>query len=138
MQALVRYGPEEFGLEELLAQARGDLRSGIRSARGTARSVIGAVDQARPEVQEVYDDAGTRQAGIASNVDTELAGMQGVPSSIAAARATAAVIRRRSPAFRPGGRADVSANRSRLDSAARQGRVARCPTVHTALIARSA
>lgn len=63
---LVRYGPEESGLNELVRQAEGDYRTGLAQARGNAQGTISTIDQAIPNVRDIYENAGLTQARAAS------------------------------------------------------------------------
>jgi hypothetical protein len=92
--AIVRFGPEISGLKALIAEAQAEKRSGIRSARSTARSVTSAINQATPGVAQVYREAAGTQKAAAARVQADVAGLQGlnpnVLAAIAAERASAA------------------------------------------------
>lgn len=88
--ALVRFGPEIAGLLELEHQARSNLKSSVRSARGNARGIIGAVDRARPEIKDVYSDATAQQGVINAQVASHVGELGPVADSIKAAAAVEA------------------------------------------------
>lgn len=87
LQALVRYGPETSGLTELARQAQQDRDTTIRQAHGSAASMMGSIDTARPEVAQIYDQAGLDQARTASLLSSQTAGLSGVADPIRAATA---------------------------------------------------
>lgn len=63
---LVRYGPEESGLNELMRQAQGDYKTGLAQARGNAEGTIATIDEAIPGVRDIYERAGLTQARAAT------------------------------------------------------------------------
>jgi hypothetical protein len=65
MQALVRYGPEQSGLKALERQAKSTYQTAVKTSRGSAQTIIGEVDRARPEVKHNYDKAGLDAARAA-------------------------------------------------------------------------
>ena len=93
LEALIRYGPELSGLLELQRQAQQNRKQSIRGAKGNARAVINAVDVARPEVREIYDDADARlgrQTAMVASHNAELGPVSDTISAAAAIEAGAA------------------------------------------------
>lgn len=87
MEALVRYGPEESGLNEMQRQATTDLQTSIAQARGTAQGVVSMANAARPGVAKIYDQAGLNQARTAHTLEGDTAQLGGVANSIKAGAA---------------------------------------------------
>jgi uncharacterized protein YkwD len=88
MQALVRYGPEQSGLRALERQAKSTYTTTTRTARGAARTIIGEVDRARPEVKKNYDQAGLDAARAAHAIsEPVLAGLGDSAKTLTAAAA---------------------------------------------------
>ena len=77
LQALVRYGPEETGLQALAQQAKADYGVSVRQARTTGDLTLQAAKEAIPGVARIYDQAGLEQAKTASLVSPELAQLSG-------------------------------------------------------------
>jgi hypothetical protein len=65
LQALVRYGPEQSGLKALERSAVSQARTTVKTARGSAQTIIGEVDRAMPGVKHAYDKAGLDAARAA-------------------------------------------------------------------------
>lgn len=88
LQTLLRFGPEESGLEELQRQAHENFDSAVRTADSTALGTIGAINQAIPEVEGIYDRAGLDQARTGETlIGRDLAGLGSVADSIKAGAA---------------------------------------------------
>lgn len=85
-QALIRYGPEISGLNELMRQATSDYHQGLAQARGNAQGTISTIDQAIPGVRDIYENAGLTQAKAASTFEGD-AGKLAPGSPLAAAAA---------------------------------------------------
>lgn len=77
LQALVRYGPEETGLQALAQQARADYGVAVRQAQTTGDLTLRAAQEAIPGVAKIYDSAGLDQARTASLVSSDLAALTG-------------------------------------------------------------
>jgi len=77
LQALVRYGPEETGLQALAQQAKADYGVSVRQAQTTGDLTLQAAKEAIPGVARIYDQAGLDQAKTASLVSPELAQLSG-------------------------------------------------------------
>jgi hypothetical protein len=76
LQALIRFGPEESGLQALKQEARGTYRQTVRGARGAARGIVGEVKAVTPQTRKAYDEAGLAAARTAhSVVDPALKGL---------------------------------------------------------------
>src|SRR5215213_2577465 len=84
LEALVRFGPELSGLKELQREAIAAYRTGVRQAHGTSRGIVGAVDQARPGVRRIYDDAGISASRHANMLTGDIGNLPGVANSIRA------------------------------------------------------
>jgi hypothetical protein len=65
LQALVRYGPEQSGLKALERSAVSQARTSVKTARGSAQTIIGEVDRALPGIKHAYDQAGLDAARTA-------------------------------------------------------------------------
>jgi hypothetical protein len=52
LQALIRFGPEESGLQALKQEARGTYRQTVRGARGAARGIVGEVKAVTPQTRK--------------------------------------------------------------------------------------
>jgi hypothetical protein len=88
LQALVRFGPEQSGLKALEREAVSQARTTARTARGSAQTIIGEIDRARPEVKKAYDVAGLRAARAAHDIsDPVLATLGPEAGSLKAAAA---------------------------------------------------
>lgn len=87
-QSLVRFGPEESALTELIRQAQANYRMQVRQAAGMSRGIRAAVRQARPRTARIYDRAGLEQARAADTlVGADLAALGPVADSIKAGAA---------------------------------------------------
>jgi hypothetical protein len=84
LEALVRFGPELSGLKELQREAIMEYATGIKQAHGAARGIVGTIDQARPNVRKIYDDAGVSASRHASMLSGDVAALPGVANSIKA------------------------------------------------------
>jgi hypothetical protein len=84
LEALVRFGPELSGLKELQREAIMEYATGIKQAHGAARGIVGTIDQARPGVRKIYDDAGVSASKHASMLSGDVAQLPGVANSIKA------------------------------------------------------
>jgi hypothetical protein len=84
LEALVRFGPELSGLKELQREAIMEYATGIKQAHGAARGIVGTIDQARPGVRKIYDDAGVSASKHASMLSGDVAALPGVANSIKA------------------------------------------------------
>jgi hypothetical protein len=84
LEALVRFGPELSGLKELQREAIMEYATGIKQAHGAARGTVGMIDQARPRVRRIYDDAGVSASQHASMLTGDVAALPGVANSIKA------------------------------------------------------
>jgi hypothetical protein len=84
LEALVRFGPELSGLKELQRQAIMEYATGVKQAHGVARGTVGIIDQARPTVRKIYDDAGVSASQHASMLTGDVAALPGVANSIKA------------------------------------------------------
>jgi hypothetical protein len=84
LEALVRFGPELSGLKELQREAIMEYATGIKQAHGAARGIVGMIDQARPGVRKIYDDAGVSASKHASMLSGDVAQLPGVANSIKA------------------------------------------------------
>jgi hypothetical protein len=84
LEALVRFGPELSGLKELQREAIREYATGIKQAHGAARGIVGTIDQARPGVRKIYDDAGVSASKHASMLSGDVAQLPGVANSIKA------------------------------------------------------
>jgi hypothetical protein len=73
LEALVRFGPELSGLKELQREAIMEYATGIKQAHGAARGIVGTIDQARPGVRKIYDDAGVSASKHASMLSGDVA-----------------------------------------------------------------
>src|SRR5687768_15572351 len=68
LQALVRFGPEQSGLRALERQAKSTYQTTVKTSRGSAQTIIGEVDRARPEVRRNFDKAGLDAARAAHEI----------------------------------------------------------------------
>lgn len=85
LEALVRFGPEMSGLKELQRTALSNFDLGVHQAHGSADAIVGAVDQAKPGLAKVYDNAGLKQAGLAGTlIGHDIAGLGPIADSIKA------------------------------------------------------
>src|SRR3954469_14451838 len=84
LEALVRFGPELSGLKELQREAIMEYATGVKQAHGVARGTVGIIDQARPTVRKIYDDAGVSASQHASMLTGDVAALPGVANSIKA------------------------------------------------------
>jgi hypothetical protein len=84
LEALVRFGPELSGLREIERQAIAAYRSGVQQAHGTGRGIVGMIDQTRPGVRKIYDDAGISASRHANMLSSDVAALPGVANSIKA------------------------------------------------------
>jgi hypothetical protein len=84
LEALVRFGPELSGLKELQREAIMEYATGVKQAHGAARGTVGMIDQARPSVRRIYDDAGVSASQHASMLTGDVAALPGVANSIKA------------------------------------------------------
>jgi hypothetical protein len=84
LEALVRFGPELSGLKELQREAIMEYATGVKQAHGAARGTVGMIDQARPSVRKIYDDAGVSASQHASMLTGDVAALPGVANSIKA------------------------------------------------------
>jgi len=82
LQALVRFGPEETGLQALAQQARADYGVSVRQAQNTGDLTLAAAKEAIPAVAKIYDQAGLDQAKTASLVSPELAALTGPAAGV--------------------------------------------------------
>lgn len=88
LQTLLRFGPEESGLEELHRQAQENYQAALRTADSTAMGTIGAINRAIPEVEGIYDRAGLEASRTADTlIGSDLAGLGSVADSIKAGAA---------------------------------------------------
>lgn len=88
LEALVRFGPELSGLKELQRTAQSTFDTSVHQAHGTANAIIGTIDQAKPQVAKIYDEAGLKQAATAGTlIGHDLAGLGHVADSIKAGAA---------------------------------------------------
>lgn len=85
LQAFLKYNPEESGLRELQRTAEGQYDTAVKQAHGTSRGIMGAIDTARPQVQQSFDEAGLRQAQTAGQIRADLQPLGGVTDPIRAA-----------------------------------------------------
>lgn len=90
LQAVVRFGPEESGLATLAQQLRANYKTSVNQARATSGGIIAAVNEARPEMAKVYDDAGLEQARAASVIGPDMARLGPVANAVQLAASTEA------------------------------------------------
>jgi hypothetical protein len=81
-EAIVRFGPEESGLRELQNTIQQTLATDISAAHGAGTNIINSIDQAAPAIRQVYDQAGLDQAGIASGLRQDTAGLGDVARTV--------------------------------------------------------
>jgi hypothetical protein len=82
LEALLRFGPEISGMNQIQADAEMQYGQDVRAARGTGRAIRSAVAEARPDVRRIFSGA-DRTIADANAVTGALP--EGVPASIAAA-----------------------------------------------------
>lgn len=85
LEALVRFGPELSGLAELQRTAQGNYATGIAQARQTAAGITSAARAAKPEIVDVYNDAGGRLTQTDRMVAGDLAALGPSGAAIRAA-----------------------------------------------------
>jgi hypothetical protein len=101
LETQVRYGPEVSALQELLHQARQDLRQGIAAESGAAEGIKAAANAARPEITRIYGQAGQTQQQANQDVSHDLSTLSSAadPYRAVTSREAAGAKRRLSEAF---------------------------------------
>lgn len=84
-EALVRFGPQRFALQQLIAQALQTRDLGIHAAAGAERGIQAAITQARGETQHNYGTALATTGDTRSLVDAALAHLGSAANPFAAA-----------------------------------------------------
>ena len=85
-QALLRFGPELSALKELQRTAESTYNSAVLAARGTAKDIKATIQNVRPGMTRVFDEAAARNAQIQAVPLGDIAGAN-IPASIKAGSA---------------------------------------------------
>lgn len=84
-EALVRFGPQRFALQQLIAQALQTRDLAVHAAAGAERGIQSTISQARGETEKNYGAALATTGDTRSLVDAALAHLGGAASPFAAA-----------------------------------------------------
>lgn len=84
-EALVRYGPQRFALQQLISQALQTRDLALHAAAGAERGIQAAISQARGETQKNYGSALATTGDTRSLVDAALAHLGGAAQPFQAA-----------------------------------------------------